>query len=206
MDVGEPGRRRSGRVTGVIRRAKNQSAMEYLMTYGWSILIIAIVLTTLFSLNVFGSVNVNSCIPDIGFLCRNLIYNAHLSGFPPLQLITINFSSTSSWNSALFAVVPVGQSITYSDSNSLSPDQSDPNNFWYWYAAQCGYAGSSAMPIVASQPTTVQIYTCLPQTGNRAQIGTHISGTIWAKYNTTNPQVTNALIEVARFSIVASQS
>ena len=32
---------------------KSQSAMEYLMTYGWAILIIAIVLVAFFSLNLF---------------------------------------------------------------------------------------------------------------------------------------------------------
>ncbi len=37
------------------RRAKAQSAMEYLMTYGWSILIIAIVLGVLYYLGVFNS-------------------------------------------------------------------------------------------------------------------------------------------------------
>jgi hypothetical protein len=36
---------------------KSQSAMEYLMTYGWSILVIAVVLGTLYSLNVFSSAN-----------------------------------------------------------------------------------------------------------------------------------------------------
>ncbi len=36
---------------------KSQSAMEYLMTYGWAILIIAIVLVALFSLGVFNSAN-----------------------------------------------------------------------------------------------------------------------------------------------------
>ncbi len=36
---------------------KAQSAMEYLMTYGWAILIIAIVLVALFSLGVFNSSN-----------------------------------------------------------------------------------------------------------------------------------------------------
>lgn len=46
---------------------KQQSAMEYLMTYGWSILIIAIVLAALFSLGVFSNSNLgpraqpNSC-------------------------------------------------------------------------------------------------------------------------------------------------
>ena len=40
-----------------IAGAKSQSAMEYLMTYGWSILIIAIVLAALFQLGVFNSTN-----------------------------------------------------------------------------------------------------------------------------------------------------
>jgi hypothetical protein len=34
---------------------KAQSSMEYLMTYGWAILIIAIVLAALFSLGIFSS-------------------------------------------------------------------------------------------------------------------------------------------------------
>ena len=38
-------------------RLKSQSAMEYLMTYGWAILIIAVVLGALFSLGVFNGNN-----------------------------------------------------------------------------------------------------------------------------------------------------
>jgi len=37
--------------------AKAQSAMEYLMTYGWAILIIAVVLGALFQLGVFNANN-----------------------------------------------------------------------------------------------------------------------------------------------------
>jgi len=40
-----------------MRSIKAQSAMEYLMTYGWAILLIAIVLAALFSLGVFNSSN-----------------------------------------------------------------------------------------------------------------------------------------------------
>ncbi|MEM3661833.1 MAG: hypothetical protein QXG73_03325, partial [Candidatus Micrarchaeaceae archaeon] len=36
---------------------KSQSAMEYLMTYGWAILIIAVVLGALYSLGIFNSTN-----------------------------------------------------------------------------------------------------------------------------------------------------
>ena len=39
------------------RRLKSQSAMEYLMTYGWAILIIAVVLGALFTLGLFNSAN-----------------------------------------------------------------------------------------------------------------------------------------------------
>ncbi len=39
--------------SGKAFRQKAQSAMEYLMTYGWAILIIAIVLVAFFSLNLF---------------------------------------------------------------------------------------------------------------------------------------------------------
>ncbi len=39
------------------RWARSQSAMEYLMTYGWAILIIAVVLGVLFQLGVFGGAN-----------------------------------------------------------------------------------------------------------------------------------------------------
>ncbi len=42
---------------------RNQSAMEYLMTYGWAILIIAVVLGALYSLGVF---NMSAYMPKIG--------------------------------------------------------------------------------------------------------------------------------------------
>jgi hypothetical protein len=42
----------------MIDMAKSQSAMEYLMTYGWSILIIAVILGMLYSLNVFNTGNI----------------------------------------------------------------------------------------------------------------------------------------------------
>jgi hypothetical protein len=47
--------------------------MEYLMTYGWAILIIAVVLGALFQLGVFGGGNLigSSCIAAPGFYCQN---------------------------------------------------------------------------------------------------------------------------------------
>ncbi len=53
-------------------QSKLQSAMEYLMTYGWSILIIAVVLGALFGLGVFnGAAALGSgCVAQPGFLCQ----------------------------------------------------------------------------------------------------------------------------------------
>jgi hypothetical protein len=50
-----------------------QSAMEYLMTYGWAILIIAVVLGALYSLGIFNGTNFlgNTCIAGTGYLCSN---------------------------------------------------------------------------------------------------------------------------------------
>ncbi len=55
---------------------KAQSAMEYLMTYGWSILIIAIALIILFELGVFNSNSLSgngSCVAQPGYMCSNPI-------------------------------------------------------------------------------------------------------------------------------------
>ena len=57
---------------------KLQSAMEYLMTYGWAILIIAVVLGVLYQLGVFGSgqsVVAPGCIVSPGYICGNPVLN-----------------------------------------------------------------------------------------------------------------------------------
>ena len=52
---------------------KLQSAMEYLMTYGWAILVIAIVLVALYALGVFNGTAFlqPSCIASSGYICTN---------------------------------------------------------------------------------------------------------------------------------------
>ncbi|MEM0201193.1 MAG: hypothetical protein QXD23_02200 [Candidatus Micrarchaeaceae archaeon] len=55
---------------------KQQSAIEYLTTYGWAIVIIAIVLVTLFELGVFTPNSGNQCILEAGFSCTNFLLNS----------------------------------------------------------------------------------------------------------------------------------
>ena len=64
------------------RFTKAQSAMEYLMTYGWAILIIAVVLGALFALGIFsGTTSGSSCNAAVGFFCQNpvLLPNGNLT-------------------------------------------------------------------------------------------------------------------------------
>ena len=53
-------------------RKKAQSAMEYLMTYGWAILIVLIALAALFYLGVFSPSTPNVCTVSAPFTCTDI--------------------------------------------------------------------------------------------------------------------------------------
>ncbi|MGC9190792.1 MAG: hypothetical protein ACP5FR_02670 [Candidatus Micrarchaeia archaeon] len=82
---------------------KAQSAMEYLMTYGWAILIIAIVLAALFSLGVFSSSSFTGtvCVASSGFLCSNpILHDGTFSA-------TIGQATGTSWTATTLCFVLV---------------------------------------------------------------------------------------------------
>ena len=85
------------------RNLKAQSAMEYLMTYGWAILIIAVVLGALFSLGVFSGASLigNACIAGPGYYCGTMVFT-HAGTLTA----SIGQSTGSNWGSAvlIFAV------------------------------------------------------------------------------------------------------
>ena len=70
------------------RRYELQSAMEYLLTYGWMILTLAIILVTLFNVSSFRPATSFVCLGQPGFLCSK----PSLSGSGAL---TINLSYSS---------------------------------------------------------------------------------------------------------------
>ncbi|MCL5239467.1 MAG: hypothetical protein M1286_03285 [Candidatus Marsarchaeota archaeon] len=57
-----------------MRFFRSQSAIEYLVTYGWAILAVVIVLAALYSLNIFnpGSVLPSQCILPAGLSCTSV--------------------------------------------------------------------------------------------------------------------------------------
>ncbi|MCL4371839.1 hypothetical protein M1373_00795 [Candidatus Marsarchaeota archaeon] len=76
--------------------------MEYLMTYGWAILIIAIVLAALFSLGVFSSASLvgTTCLPNSGFLCSGPV--AHGTTFTAI----IGQATGAAWSNVVLCFVP----------------------------------------------------------------------------------------------------
>ena len=80
---------------------KIQSAMEYLMTYGWAILIIAVVLGALYQLGVFNSGSLgtsSSCLASTGFLCQTPLLNSTgwlAVKFGEIGISTLTITSTA---------------------------------------------------------------------------------------------------------------
>ncbi|MGC8652234.1 MAG: hypothetical protein ACP5UH_03220 [Candidatus Micrarchaeia archaeon] len=105
-------------------QSKAQSAMEYLMTYGWAILVVSIVLAALFQLGIFNSSSFVStaCIPQSGFLCSNPVLTtsgtlsvSFGSAFPQINIIGTGCSTSSSMPSTyvgLNSTVGAGQITT----------------------------------------------------------------------------------------------
>ncbi len=90
---------------------KAQSAMEYLMTYGWAILIIGVVIGVLYQLGVFSGANftATACTAAAGYLCTTPIMNT--SGY-----VLVSLGQASS------------QSITVTGI-ACSSNQSEPTSF-----------------------------------------------------------------------------
>ncbi len=131
-----------------------QSAIEYLMTYGWTILLIAVALVTLFGLgflNTGGISNTDSCIAQAGYLCSNPILNTAGN-------LTINFGDITQVQSLIVTGVACIKNNTLSQTNF--------NNTY--------------LKIYAGEKTTLQ-FVC-PLISN--SIGAKFTGTLWIRYNT----------------------
>ena len=139
---------------------KAQSAMEYLMTYGWAILIISVVLGALFSLGVFSGASLigTSCIASPGFYCSGVTYS-HTSGN---VVFTIGQSTGTNWVSTAFIYAPQGTGST-----ANAPSVLFANQMSGLYSGQ-----TSAISWPVSTPATTAI-------------GAITAGSIWACYTTT---------------------
>ena len=92
--------------------------MEYLMTYGWAILIIAVVLGALFTLGVFNPNTMlgNTCIPGSGYLCQSYVYS-HASGS---IIVTLGKTTGTTWTAWAAEFVPQGTATGAAAPNAAS--------------------------------------------------------------------------------------
>ncbi len=82
---------------------RSQSAMEYMMSYGWAILIVAIILAALFGLGIFNgsSLTPSACVGQAGFFCENPllapngVYTVTIASAKPITIIGIGCTAGS---------------------------------------------------------------------------------------------------------------
>ena len=154
--------------------SKAQSAMEYLMTYGWAILIIAVVLAALDFLGVFnGNTFIgSSCLATPGYLCSNPVMTANANG---PNLLSFNFKQDSGETlyNVSFMCAASSSSQGYPNVNITSTN----------YGAQ---TSSNLTVLTSGSSVTVSGLECYSNNGNLFKdnpIGAVFSGTLWIRYN-----------------------
>ena len=154
---------------------EGQSAMEYLMTYGWAILVIAVALAALFELGVFnGAGSVQTCIAQAGFVCKNPVYTTQGIGF------TLGQTKGSTYYGNWVFVAAQGEPLN---------QQGIPQNFTIADAVQLGTT-QNGHALQTGQTTFVVLPSTHFQQGQipyNAPIGTQFAGYVWLGYCNTQP-------------------
>ena len=161
------------------RKSRAQSAMEYLMTYGWAILIIAVVLGALFSLGVFSSSSLlgTSCIASSGYYCANPV----LSHSTQDLSATLGQSTGATYGNVIFYLVTSGS--TYNPGSD--PSYNLNGNL------QSGQTTSVTFSTLGSTYST---------------IGTAFTGYLYVNYSTSGSSSSprNAVAQIATVSVKSS--
>ncbi len=132
--------------------------MEYLMTYGWAILIIAVVMVALFSLGILsGNPLGTQCLPQPGFECTNPVLSA-TTGNLVVQVGQIG----QTWLTSNIVYVPQGTTVSQS-------------------LFTAGTENDISGGLTAGQPITVWV----PVTAPLVKVGSTYSGQLWLQYTTS---------------------
>lgn len=185
------------------RVSRAQSAMEYLMTYGWAILIIAVVLAALFALNVFnsGAQLGTACIGQAGYSCSQPIITQQ-------GLLSFNLGQGIGYTTydANFACIASSNSLSASSiiyypfySNGLIQTPGAAGGGLIWTSSNSLYNG---------QALSVQNLQCYPgiggTTGMLSPIGNGFTGTIWMLYSVGSSPTNKVFVEIATVSAKSS--
>ncbi len=204
---------------------KAQSAMEYLMTYGWAILIIAIVLAALYVLGVFnGSAFVGTtCTATSGALCTSPI------AAPGNFSVTLGQVGTTDWANTTFAFVPTGSVmpatlglLSYPNNSVIGNvigSVSTTGSASYTTASGAKSSSVSSVPEAKSMTsgfTTKVVFSassnCLDTSSNTLKscssipsaVGSTTSGEIWAIYELPSSSSTYYAQELGKVTMKIS--
>ena len=180
---------------------KSQSAMEYLMTYGWAILIIAVVLGALYSLGIFNGANFlgGTCVASPGYLCSNplLATDGTLSltyGYQGPNVTVVGFACTNT-TTAPSSFAPPGssnlepgqeESVSVSCPLSSSATTGTPYSGYLWVEYdQAGQSDLIARFATVREAVTEGSSSSLSLVGNVQLPGTPV----WGVYDSGNGYV-----------------
>ena len=168
---------------------KAQSAMEYLMSYGWAILIVAVIIIALYELGVFNLGGSTACVANLGYTCTNPSYNSNAISFRFGQNAGVYYYCTNA------LVVVSGQALN----TSGIPEGFNSSNV----------ANIVSLGTIASGETTYVNFNALQSGGfvTNAPVGTLITGNVWLRYY-ANPSCAAPAkyIKVASLSMKESSS
>lgn len=178
--------------------------MEYLMTYGWAILIIAVVLGALFSLGVFdGSIGLsNACVAASGYICSGPTYS-HTTG-----IITVSLGQDTGihWATANFIYVPNGAATSAGLPVTMSSFQAIALNGNVEYGAGGGSSGLASGQIAIALWLPVNgvsnAISMTPLSTPLAIGSTSITGEIWVEYTTMTSSVVASTPQYARIASI----
>ena len=152
------------------------------MTYGWAILIIAVVMVALFSLGILGGNPLGtSCLPLSGYICQTPVL--HLGSFN----VIIGQATGTNWVGANIFWIAQGGSSSLLTSAWSCPSYGSANAFTVTNAPICaGMVGTAANPTtgtsIASGATTALGFNSMVA----VTTGTTYSGQLWATYYTSS--------------------
>lgn len=175
------------------------------MTYGWAILIIAVVLAVLFSLGIFGGTNLlgTSCLGSPGYTCQNPLMTAgNYMGVGSAAVVS--FTLGQSTGSTEYNI---GIACAATTTSSGQPNTAFATNAFTYPNINTGvattfYSNANTMTLVTGETATVSNILCYSSTGAAVpnSLGTTFSGSLFINYTTltgnamsTNPWQTTKL-------------
>ncbi|HVC58103.1 MAG TPA: LamG-like jellyroll fold domain-containing protein [Candidatus Acidoferrales bacterium] len=169
-----------------MRQAKAQSAMEYLMTYGWAILVIAVVLAVMFSLGLFnantygGRAHAGSCTIQrpYGPNTTQLISLAGVCNGQMPQFVAM-FNGQN-------AYVSFGNPVTLSSESGPGIGSSESMSLCMWYdpISTAGYNGIAMKSVQPPSSGNEWEYFVDSRTSQGYSVNSHIYNYSVAGYNT----------------------